>query len=321
LFLRSFDKKWIKVDKRVEFEINRMRTLKNLKFWKVFLWETIFLPQRYDLRTADFYEIKIGYLNINNIKDSFHSEYLNGDRNLLKLDILAIAETHLQASTRTATLSQVLNNWHVVDRFDSNDNREHMGILLLSSNANHDVQILSKQSLDKNGQCHAQVMTVLFSGYKFSFVYIRLQPTLSDAMWLHENTVNSDFVIGDLNLDPLDPNQKTLIDQIGGVDKSMLLKEATTRTRKQLDHILGRNTSCTVFSTAFLNFISDHYSVTLRLAPPGTEFVKDDQRLITDKPTRESQNLTPQNLTPGTIRKKSQIREGQTSKKLRSKVK
>ena len=99
----------------------------------------------------------------------------------------------------------------------------------------------------------------------------------------------------------------------------MLLREATTRTRKQLDHILGRDTACSVFSTAFLNFISDHYSVTLRLAPQGTEFVKDDQRLITDKHQGESQDLAHQPLTPSTIRKKSQMKKGQTAKKIRAK--
>ena len=309
LFLRSFEKRFIRNDPRVEFEINRMRTLKNLKFRKVYLREPIFVPHSN--------EIKVGYLNINALRDSYHSEYLNGDHNLLHLDILAIAETHLQASTSTATLSQVLNNWHIVERFDSDDNTAHMGLLLLSSKANSDVQILSKQSLDKAGQCHAQIMTVLYSGHKFSFVYIRLQPTLSEARWLHEKTIDSDYVIGDLNLDPLIPSHKTLIDEIGG-DKVMLLREATTRTRKQLDHILGHNTTCSVFTTSFLNFISDHHSITLRLAPQGTDFVKDDQRLKKDKKTKDNQNEAPQPLTPGTIRKKTQIKKGQTPKKLRS---
>ena len=310
LFLRSFDKKFIRNDPRVEYEINRMRTLKPLKFRKVYLRETIFVPQSN--------EVKVGYLNINALRDSYHSEYLNGDHNLLHLDLLAIAETHLIATTSTETICQVLDNWHVVDRFDSADNTAHMGILLLSSKLNPDVQILSKLSLDKNGQCHAQVMTVLFSGYRFSFVYIRLQPTLREAQWLHVNTANSDFVIGDMNLDPMIPIQKTLIDEIGGQEKRMLLREVTTTSRKQLDHILGKTTSCSVFSTAFLNFISDHYSVTLRLAPEGTDFVKDDQRLKKDKKTTDDQDDASPTKIPGTnLRKKTQMRKGQTSKRQR----
>ena len=160
-------------------------------------------------------------------------------------------------------------------------------------------------------------MTVLYSGHKFSFVYIRLQPTLSEARWLHEKTIDSDYVIGDLNLDPLIPSQMTLIDEIGG-NKVMLLREATTRTRKQLDHILGHSATCSVFATGFLNFISDHHSITLRLAPQGTEFVKDDQRLKKDTKTKDNQSEALQPLTPGTIRKKTQIKKGQTPKKLRS---
>ena len=107
-----------------------------------------------------------------------------------------------------------------------------------------------------------------------------------------------------------------LIDEIGG-DKVMLLREATTRTRKQLDHILGHSATCSVFATGFLNFISDHHSITLRLAPQGTD-LKDDQRLKKDTKTKDNQNEAPQPLTPGTIRKKTQIKKGQTAKKPRS---
>ena len=97
----------------------------------------------------------------------------------------------------------------------------------------------------------------------------------------------------------------------------MKLRNAVENT---VQDVLHCKTSCTVFSTAFLNFISDHYTVTLRLAPHGTEFVKDDKRLITDdKHPVENQKLAHQPLTPGTIRKKSQIKGGQTPKKLRSK--
>ena len=310
LFLRSFEKRFIKTDPRVEFEINRMRTLRPLKFRKVYLGESIFDPQNH--------EIKIGYLNINALCEGYSAEYLNGDQNLLNLDILAVAETHLQATTSTATLTQVLKNWHIVDRFDSVDNIPHMGILLLSSKASPGVQIVSKQFLDKNGENHAQVMTILFSGYKFSFVYIRLQPTVIDAQWLYEKTLDSDFVIGDLNLNPMVTSQKGLLEMIGG-QKIMLLREATTKRRNQLDHILGHSTTCSTFSTAFLNFISDHYTVTLRVAPKGTEFVQDDPRLSNDKNTeKQKQSQPPQPLTPGTVRKKkSQRKLGSTPKRLR----
>ena len=95
----------------------------------------------------------------------------------------------------------------------------------------------------------------------------------------------------------------------------MLLREATTKRRNQLDHILGHSTTC---STAFLNFISDHYTVTLRVAPKGTEFVKDDPRLSNDKNIeKQKQSQPPQPLTPGTVRKKSQKKLGSTPKRLR----
>ena len=92
-----------------------------------------------------------------------------------------------------------------------------------------------------------------------------MQPTVIDAQWLYDKTLDSDFVIGDLNLDPMVTNQKGLLEMIGG-QKIMLLREATTKRRNQLDYILGH--TCSTFSTAFLNFISDHHSVTLRVTDP-----------------------------------------------------
>ena len=104
---------------------------------------------------------------------------------------------------------------------------------------------------------------------------------------------------------------------IGG-QKIMLLREATTKRRNQLDHILGHSTTCSTFSTAFLNFISENYTVTLRIAQKGTEFVKDDPRLSTDKISEKQKQSQPsQPLTPGTVRKKSQGKLGRTSKRFR----
>ena len=77
-------------------------------------------------------EVKVGYLNINNLLDGYHAEYLNGDHNLNDLDILAISETHLTSNVSLEKLQQVLSNWDIKARYDSPDNREHMGLLIIS---------------------------------------------------------------------------------------------------------------------------------------------------------------------------------------------
>ena len=305
LFLRSFDQSFIRNDKRVEYEINRMRRFKRVAFRKVYLREDIF--------TQSAMELKIGYLNVNALLAAGSAEYLNGDHNLRHLHLMAIAETHLTRSTSNETLKQVLSNWQILDRFDASDNIAHMGILLLASRIGPEVRIVAKVNLEHNGQNHAQVMTVLISDIKISFVYIRCTPTASDVAWLYLQTSESDFLIGDLNCDPEIPAQKTLLDEIGGL-KLRLLVEPTTRSRKQLDHILGVASRNIYFATSYHNFISDHKSVTLRLAPEGTKFVDDDR--LTKVVNSISEQSIPSN--PGTPRKKNQIRTGQASKKLRS---
>ena len=58
-----------------------MRKFRPYPFYKVYLEDYVFL---------DSLELKIGYLNINDLTAEYHAEYINSDRNLSKLDILAI---------------------------------------------------------------------------------------------------------------------------------------------------------------------------------------------------------------------------------------
>ena len=61
--------------------------------------------------------------------------------------------------------------------------------------------------------------------------------------------------------------------------KSTLLDEITTKNNNQLDHILGiLQDNLTVFTTSFMNFVSDHKAITIRISLCGSNFV-DDPRL------------------------------------------
>ena len=76
--------------------------------------------------------MKIGYLNINGLLDANHFEYVNEDKNLLNLDLLALAETKLTRETENIDIQNALTNFYLVQRFDSNDGKKHMGLLLIS---------------------------------------------------------------------------------------------------------------------------------------------------------------------------------------------
>ena len=290
MFLRSFKKSFIRNNPAVEFEINRMRQLRRVKYRKVYLGEQIF-------------EDKVGYLNINGLCEGYHAEYLNGDKNLQNLDLIALAETHLQDGTSNATLVELLSNWQVRFRFDSGDGKKHMGLLILASKSATDFQVVENLSLNRQGQTQVQVVSVSLSGKVFSFVYIRTTPTLAEAQWLQENTLASDFILGDLNSNPLNPNEKRLIEVIGG-QKKMIFRGITTPQKNQLDHILGDESAKPVFTTSYLNFISDHFAITLRMSLTGAGFV-DDPRLKKDSSQSERPIIHQSPVsTPKRIQKK-----------------
>ena len=150
----------------------------------------------------------------------------------------------------------------------------------------------------------------LDQGHSFSFVYIRSTPLASEALWLAKNTNCSSFLLGDLNLNPNEPPQMRMVDVVRG-KRNIYLKEATNKNRKNIDHIFG-DSDHLYFCQAFLNFISDHFTITLRIALSSTSFVDDDRLgrndtvLVTNT---ESENVR---------RKKNQIKIGQAPKKQRS---
>ena len=114
LYLRSFERTYIKCDKRIEYEINTMRMVRPYIMKKVHLSEHVF-------ESGD--EIKIGYLNINNLLDGYHAEYLNGDRNLRNLDLLAVAETHLTPKVSNESIEKVLSLWNIKEHYDATDKK------------------------------------------------------------------------------------------------------------------------------------------------------------------------------------------------------
>ena len=102
MFLRSFDRSYIVVDKKIKARIEAMKKFSPYKFKKIYLDDYIF---KYNDQ-----ELKIGYLNINGLVDGNHIEYLNADHNLCNLDVIILAETKLDMHCKTSSLTNILDN-------------------------------------------------------------------------------------------------------------------------------------------------------------------------------------------------------------------
>ena len=122
VYLKNFDLSYIKVNPTIEEKISAMRKFRPYLFKKIYLDENIF--------NDSGKERKIGYLNINGLMEAGHAEYLDADKNLQHLDILVIAETKLNEEIRTELIKKQLPNWSVLERYDSDEGKKNMGILM-----------------------------------------------------------------------------------------------------------------------------------------------------------------------------------------------
>ena len=137
-------------------------------------------------------ELKIGYINIDTLYEGRSEQFLNNDQNLLNLDILAVADTRLTKNHSNVELQNRLSNWKIVCRFDANDGKDHMGLLLLQSRTSLYQNIGSKENvftkqyqyvkenLDKD-EIFAQTMTLNCPNYDVTFIYINRTPTFQEV--------------------------------------------------------------------------------------------------------------------------------------------
>ena len=119
VYLKSFDKYYIKVNRKIEEMINAMIKYRHYEFKKIYLDQKIFV--------VDESEVKVGYLNINGLMEGNHAHYFNADRNLSHLDFIVLAETKLGNNCGDEELEDSLSNWKILGRYDSQDGRKHMG--------------------------------------------------------------------------------------------------------------------------------------------------------------------------------------------------
>ena len=271
VYLKSFDESYITFNERVENKIAAMREFKAYTFKKIYVSDPIFKENNK--------EVKLGYFNMRGFLESNHAKYLDHDKNLLKLHFLIISETWLTSDIPNKIVIEKLKNWRIIKRLDATDNKKHMGLLLLAPNNFEDYKetIFSMDYSEgyRNEKLLYQgiILDLKLIYKKIVCLYIRKTPNEKESLEIAEKFKNADCIMGDLNLNPSDLHQKSMLLKISGNDKSIALEEITTINNKQLDHIILKNemAKCS-FTTSYLNFASDHKSLVIRIPLPGNEF-------------------------------------------------
>ena len=263
VFLKSFDRTYIKVNQSIEEKVNAMRKFRPYLMKKVYLDEQIFQNEND--------EIKLGYLNINGLSDGNHGKYLNSDHNLLQLDILVLSETKLENNDVSSKAIKDLDNWTVLKRYDSGDGKKHMGLLVLANSKSP----LLDQNLEFNHQVVKREGNLQIQGLiielqdeaSFGFVYCRSTPTNPEIRAMKKYFDRCTALMGDFNLSHRDQKDQEKLEELCQEVRYSALKEITRGiSNNQLDYILIKNEFKNFsFTTSYYNFISDHKAITLRI--------------------------------------------------------
>ena len=270
VYLKAFDKSYIKVHKPIVHKLETMKKFKNYKFKKIYLNDNIFIEK--------YKELKLGYININDLTADFHAEYVNGDKNLNNLDILIIADTRLTNQFDEIKLQDKLSNFLILKRYDSNDSMIHMGLLVLATKKTkfhlNDI-IFDTFSETECDITYLQGVTLWFEilQMKIACLYIRRTPTENDIKKIKNHCQDVTAIFGDLNLNPKKKNDNKKLETLCQEDYYLALNEITTTNFIQLDHIIMKKAiKDRVFATSYFNFITDHKSITARIGFHGNSF-------------------------------------------------
>ena len=92
--------------------------------------------------------------------------------------------------------------------------------------------------------------------------------------------------------------KKRLLELLCGKERKQFLNEITTNQYNQLDHIIAeKSLEKQLYTTSYFNFISDHKTITARIAFDGNPFTK--QFIGKLNVTSEKPNLTSTNTNVG----------------------
>ena len=290
VYLRSFDKSYIKANNKIEEKVNAMIKHRSYECKKIYLDHKIF--------NIEDHEIKIGYLNINGLLDGNHGQYFNDDRNLRNLDVIVIAETKLGQGFGDTNLETLLNNWKIIARYDAGDQKKHMGLLLLTSKQSKFNCTLSITYQTAKRDAKVQIEGIVVRGITnliLGFLYCRSTPTNPEIKAINKYFKECNVILGDLNLSHRIPTDKAKVKDLCQDSKVSVLNEITRSiSNNQLDYILmDKSLTSRSFVTSYHNFISDHKTITARIGMEGNTLTDEMKMKITfDK---ESHLKTKQN--------------------------
>ena len=298
LYLKDFKKTYVKANLEVEKKIEAMKIFKKHVFMKTYNTTNIFNSKEN--------ELKIGYININDLLASRSSRFINKDKNCLALDYLVLADVRLSKSISNEDLHEELSNWIVVARYDAEDKIKHMGLLMLKSRESIQEKCVENIREIKYRRRNTTQIQVLFStfpdyGLNVGFLYTRQTPTLEDIKLMKNDLKDCDLLMGDLNLDSNreGDSQKLKILQ---ERRTSVLNEVTTVRFNQLDHIhLDLNKFSTFYATSFINYTSDHHLLSIRIPKDDNKFNESHLQKMSfnvDKETRSKPN-EPKRRFPG----------------------
>ena len=230
------------------------------------------------------------------LQDSLHLEFVDNDRNLLQLDLLCLSESWLSSKEETVEIDMRFKNWNIVFRKDADDNKEHMGMLFLIPKGKQNIwenKFQVKNEIKYKGTSKIQVVDVYYNFLTFSFVYSRVTPTLEEAKKLRSMVKETDFVLGDINLDPLNEKHNKALTEICGDDKVLHLKQLTRLQERQLDHILvKKDVAENVITDSYFHISSDHRCIVLRYS-----HVENDEKLVEDQRLEDKSKNNPTETT------------------------
>ena len=277
LFFRDFKETYVAASNDVEETIKEMQENKPYTFSKIYLDEQIFKMDKHDL--------KIGYLNVNSLFDGLHAECVNTDHHLQNLDLLVLSDTRLQESTSSEEVEQRMNNWKIMYRSDCDDSKRHMGMIFLTPKEKYSRTL--KLSIGFEPQLcfqpkgrkdtKIQVVNIWHIDRKFTFLYCNSTPNKPEIDWLKNVTDSSDFVTGDMNLNPRNDSDKSKLNELCGKKKIIHLNRITTIQGNQLDHILiNKDYKHHVVTDAFMTFASDHRTIVMRISKYSNDEIKEE---------------------------------------------
>ena len=266
VYLRSFDRSFIQVNEKIEQKVDAMIKHKPYDFKKIYLDQKIFKIENH--------EIKLGYLNINGLLEGNHDHYFNCDKNLSDLDIIVLAETKLGQQFSNESLQTKLSNWRLIARYDSQDQKKHMGLLLLiSKKSNISGSLSITYQTAKRGD-HVQIEGIIVKDVEeliLGFIYCRSTPTDAEIKAINKYFGECNVLLGDFNLSHRIASDQAKVNNLCQDSKVSALKEITRSiSYNQLDYILmDKILLDRSFVTSYHNFISDHKSITARIGMNG----------------------------------------------------